>query len=61
MAGLKKELGEAIACQLVQGDRGVFDVRVRSALLFSKHETGRFPRLEEVLAALAPIVERHAR
>lgn len=38
--------------QLVKGDSGVFDVVADGRLVFSKHETGRFPEEEEVLEAL---------
>ncbi len=38
---------------LVRGDKGIFDVRVDGQLVFSKHQTGRFPEPDEVLAAIA--------
>ena len=38
--------------ELVRGDNGIFDVEVDSRRIFSKHETGRFPEHEEILAAL---------
>lgn len=37
---------------LVKGTDGVFDVLVDGALLFSKHQEGRFPENEEILSAL---------
>jgi selT/selW/selH-like putative selenoprotein len=36
----------------VGGDSGVFDVVVDDRLVFSKHETGRFPEDSEILALL---------
>ena len=38
--------------ELIQGDNGVFDVVVDSERIFSKHEAGRFPEDEEILAQL---------
>jgi len=38
--------------KLIEGSGGVFDVRVDGRLIFSKHETGRFPEDQEILAAL---------
>ncbi|MCZ6784289.1 MAG: Rdx family protein [Proteobacteria bacterium] len=38
--------------ELVRGDKGIFDVTVDGRLIFSKHETGRFPEHEEVLEQL---------
>jgi selT/selW/selH-like putative selenoprotein len=40
-ARLSRELG--IDAELVRGDRGVFDVTVDGAVIFSKHTAGRFP------------------
>jgi len=37
---------------LIAGSGGIFDVKVDGRLVFSKHETGRFPDDAEVLAAL---------
>lgn len=39
------ELADTFGCspQLIKGGRGVFDVKVDGALVFSKHQTGRFP------------------
>ena len=39
-------------CELVAGDRGVFDVSCDGALVFSKHAEGRFPSEEEILKKL---------
>jgi len=38
--------------ELVRGDRGIFDVEADGRLVFSKHEAGRFPDPEEILAEL---------
>jgi selT/selW/selH-like putative selenoprotein len=38
---LRDELG--VEAELVRGDRGVFDVIVDGAVVFSKHAAGRFP------------------
>lgn len=48
---LKKELGVPVT--LVQGDRGIFDVRVDGTLIYSKKDCGgRFPTGDEILARL---------
>jgi selT/selW/selH-like putative selenoprotein len=36
----------------VRGEGGVFDVLVDGRRIFSKHEAGRFPEEEEILAHL---------
>ena len=38
--------------ELIEGNNGVFDVVADGTTVFSKHETGRFPDHEEVIAAL---------
>jgi selenoprotein W-related protein len=49
-AVIREEFG--VEPQLVKGDDGVFDVVVDGQMVFSKHQTGRFPEEEEVLEAL---------
>jgi hypothetical protein len=39
--------------QLVRGDNGVLDVAVDGRRIFSKHERGRFPDHDEILAGLS--------
>ncbi len=39
------------ALKLVPGEKGVFDVRIDGELVFSKHETGRFPDEGEITEA----------
>jgi len=46
-AELKAESG--VTTRLVAGSGGVFDVTVGGKLVFSKHQTGRFPEPGEVL------------
>lgn len=41
-----------ITSELIEGRNGVFDVVADGTLVFSKHETGRFPNHDEVVAAL---------
>ena len=38
--------------ELVKGTDGIFDVDVDGDRIFSKHEAGRFPETDEVLALL---------
>jgi len=37
----------------VEGGKGVFDVTADGRLVFSKHQTGRFPDNDEVISALS--------
>jgi selenoprotein W-related protein len=46
-AALRESLG--IESALIRGTDGVFDVAVDGAIVFSKHETGRFPSHDEIL------------
>jgi selT/selW/selH-like putative selenoprotein len=41
-----KKLGYEV--QMIEGGGGIFDVKVDGKLVFSKHETGRFPNPGEV-------------
>jgi selT/selW/selH-like putative selenoprotein len=45
---LKQEFG--VEAELIRGTNGVFDVVVDDQLVFSKHESGRFPNDGEVEA-----------
>jgi selT/selW/selH-like putative selenoprotein len=38
---------------ITPGSRGQFDVLLDGKVLFSKHEKGRFPSHDEIVAALA--------
>jgi selenoprotein W-related protein len=40
--------------KLIEGGGGIFDVTVDGEMIFSKHEAGRFPETEEILARLRP-------
>lgn len=40
---------------MVGGSGGIFDVEVDGKLIFSKHQTGRFPENDEVLHLMAPL------
>jgi selT/selW/selH-like putative selenoprotein len=42
----------SIPAQDIPGGKGQFDVLRDGELVFSKHETGRFPEQGEILAAL---------
>ena len=39
-----------LTIELVQGDRGVFDVRAGGTLIYSKRAEGRFPTAADVQA-----------
>jgi len=38
--------------QLIKSGGGIFDVAVDGRKIFSKHETGRFPEVPEIIAAI---------
>tara|TARA_B100000700_G_scaffold225722_1_gene249032 strand:- start:376 stop:561 length:186 start_codon:yes stop_codon:yes gene_type:complete len=42
---------------LIPGDKGIFDVKVNDALIYSKHSTGRFPEPGEITADASTIIE----
>ncbi len=50
-AAIKKASG--VETKLIEGGGGVFDVKVDGQLIYSKHETGRFPDDAEILEQLA--------
>ena len=47
---IEREIGADT--ELVLGDNGIFDVEVDGRRIYSKHQTGRFPEHEEILAEL---------
>ena len=47
---MKKSFGAE--SDLIAGKNGIFDVKVDGKLVYSKHETGRFPNKGEVTALL---------
>jgi selT/selW/selH-like putative selenoprotein len=47
--------------ELIAGGGGIFDVKADGKLIFSKHETGRFPEHDEVLTALEKMNRSGAR
>ena len=49
-AAIKSAKG--IAAELIQSKGGVFDVEVDGKLIYSKHETDRFPTDQEILEKL---------
>jgi selenoprotein W-related protein len=49
---LKKNFG--VDADLVPGSGGVFDVEVDGKLVYSKHQTGRFPEPGEVTKLMKP-------
>jgi selenoprotein W-related protein len=49
-ASIKKARG--VDVELVKGSGGIFDVYEGAALIFSKHETHRFPEADELLSKL---------
>jgi selT/selW/selH-like putative selenoprotein len=49
-AEIKEKHG--VDSELVAGHSGIFDVQVDGNLIFSRHEEGRFPELQEILDAI---------
>ena len=49
-ARIQKDLG--VEPELIKGDKGIFDIQKDGVLVYSKHETGRFPEPEEVVELL---------
>lgn len=47
---LRDEFGAEV--ELIEGEKGVFDVVADGRLVFSKHQASRFPDELEVVAAL---------
>jgi selenoprotein W-related protein len=47
---LRESLG--VESTLIRGQDGVFDVAVDGAIVFSKHQSGRFPGNDEIVRAL---------
>ena len=43
---------------MAEGAKSQYDVLVDERLVFSKQETGRWPELSEILAALPPLDQR---
>jgi len=51
---LAAKIHEALGleAELIEGDKGVFDVVADGAVVFSKHAAGRFPDDQEIIDAL---------
>jgi selT/selW/selH-like putative selenoprotein len=49
-AKINEELG--IEAELIEGEKGVFDVIADGERVFSKHAAGRFPDEQEIIDAL---------
>lgn len=51
-AELKREY--SVDTRLIEGSRGIFDVRVDGQVVYSKHQTQRFPQDGEVVRIIGP-------
>ena len=47
---MKAQLG--VEVELIEGDKGIFDVVADNQLIFSKHSEGRFPDEQEIVDKL---------
>jgi selenoprotein W-related protein len=52
-ASIESETG--VESELICGGGGIFDVVVDGEMIFSKHESDRFPEQDEILARLRSI------
>jgi selT/selW/selH-like putative selenoprotein len=52
VAEVRERFGVGVVVDLEKGSRGVFDVHVDGARVFSKHELHRFPDPGEVVGLL---------
>lgn len=48
MAELEAKFGDEISAELLEGDRGAFEVSVDGELIYSKLATRQFPRYGEI-------------
>ena len=53
---MKRKLG--IDAELIEGEKGIFDVVADGVLIFSKHAEGRFPEEQEILDSLGRLHKR---
>lgn len=49
---IKDEIG--VTPELIPGAGGIFDVKVDGKLIYSKHQSGRFPEPYEVINQIKP-------
>ncbi|HBG93390.1 MAG TPA: hypothetical protein DDX12_07995 [Nitrospiraceae bacterium] len=49
-ARIEKELG--YKSDLLPGSNGIFDVKVNENIIYSKHQTGRFPEEREIITLI---------
>jgi len=49
-ARIEKELGNK--SDLLPGSRGIFDVKAGGNIIYSKHQTGRFPEEQEIITLI---------
>lgn len=52
MAELEAKYPGEAEVELIEGDRGAFEVQLDGELIYSKLQTGRFPRYAEVPALI---------
>lgn len=56
MAELQVRFGDRVTCNLHRGDRGVFDVLADGKKIFSKDQSGRFPKRGEIGDLIGPLL-----
>ena len=52
MAELQAKYSGEVETELIEGDRGAFEVTLDGELIYSKLQTGRFPRYAEIPALI---------
>jgi selT/selW/selH-like putative selenoprotein len=53
VAAVQKAFGNKVQTETLVGSGGIFDVQLDGELIFSKHQAGRFPANQEVVAEIA--------
>ena len=48
---MENKLG--VTAELIPGNNGIFDVAVDGKIIYSKHQTGRFPEDQEIVDLLS--------
>jgi selT/selW/selH-like putative selenoprotein len=53
VAAVQKAFGNKVQTETLVGSGGIYDVKLDGELIFSKHQAGRFPANQEIVAEIA--------